>query len=94
VDKFFQKIPDDQYTWIEQHAYEFAGRLFVPREKLIEKLNDAVSMAERRGFDAWDSSGEFAREYIANGIARYFAVSGQVIEKRLIKENLWPPSGK
>ncbi len=51
-------------------------------------------MAERRGFDAWDSSGEFAREYIANGIARYFAVSGQVIEKRLIKENLWPPSGK
>ncbi len=92
--KFFQKIPDDQYTWIEQHAYEFAGRLLVPREKLIERLNDAVSMAEKRGFEAWDSSGESAREYIAHGIARHFAVSGQVIEKRLIKENLWPPSGK
>lgn len=89
---FFQKIPDDQYTWIEQHAYEFAGRLLVPREKLIEKLNDAVSIVESSGFDAWDSSGESAREYIAHAIARHFEVSEQVIEKRLLRENLWPPS--
>lgn len=91
---FFQKIPDDEYRWIEQHAYEFAGRLLVPREKLIEKLNDAVSIAKNRGFDAWDTSGESTREYIAHGIARYFGISEQVIEKRLIKENLWPPSKK
>ena len=89
---FFQKIPEDEYTWIEQHAYEFAGRLLVPRDKLIEKLKDAISIAETSGFDAWDSSGESAREYIAHGIARYFEVSEQVIEKRLIKENLWPPT--
>lgn len=85
---FFQKIPDDEYTWIEQHAYEFAGRLLVPREKLIEKLKDAVSLAKTGGFDTWDSSGESVREYIAHGIARYFGVSEQVIEKRLLKENL------
>ena len=90
--QFFQKIPEDQYAWIEQHAYEFAGRLLVPREKLMEKLKDAVSMAKTRGFDAWDSSGEFAREYVAHGIARHFEVSEQVIEKRLTKENLWLPS--
>jgi len=90
--QFFQKIPEDQYAWIEQHAYEFAGRLLVPREKLMEKLNDAVSKAKTKGFDAWDSSGESAREYVAHGIARYFEVSEQVIEKRLTKENLWPPS--
>lgn len=89
---FFQKIPDDQYTWIEQHAYEFAGRLLVPREKLTEKLNDAVSIVKGSGFDAWDSSGESAREYIAHAIARHFEVSEQVIEKRLLRENLWPPS--
>jgi len=40
--------------WIEQHAYEFAGRLLVPREKLIEKLNNAVAIARKAGFDAWD----------------------------------------
>lgn len=89
---FFQAIPDDQYTWIEQHAYEFAGRLLVPREKLVDKLNDAISKAESAGFDAWDSSGESTREYIAHATAKFFGVSGQVIEKRFIKEKLWPPS--
>ncbi len=88
---FFDKIPDEQYYWIEQHAYEFAGRLLVPREKLIEKLNDAVALAKKMGFDAWDTSGDSTRQYIAHGIARHFEVSGQVIEKRLIRENLWPP---
>lgn len=88
---FFQKIPDEEYYWIEQHAYEFAGRLLVPREKLIERLNDAIALVERSGFNAWDTSGESTREYIAHGIARYFEVSDQVIEKRLIKENLWTP---
>ena len=47
---FFQQIPEDQYYWIEQHAYEFAGSLLVPREKLIEKLNDAVALARSSGF--------------------------------------------
>ncbi|GBE05984.1 hypothetical protein BMS3Abin10_01625 [bacterium BMS3Abin10] len=89
--QFFQNIPEDQYTWIEQHAYEFAGRLLVPREKLIEKLNDTVLIAENAGFDSWDTSGESTREYIAHAIAPGFEVSAQVIEKRLIRENLWPP---
>lgn len=91
---FFQKIPEDQYTWIEQHAYEFAGSLLVPREKLIEKLNDAVALAKSSGFDAWDSSGDSTRQFVAHGIARDFEVSDQVIEKRLIRENLWPPAVK
>jgi hypothetical protein len=89
---FFQQIPEDQYYWIEQHAYEFAGRLLVPREKLIEKLNDAVALARSSGFDAWDSSGDSTRQFVAHGIAKYFEVSDQVIEKRLIRENLWPPA--
>ena len=89
---FFQAIPDDQYTWIEQHAYEFAGRLLVPRDKLIEKLNTTVKLAEKAGFSDWDKSGESALEYIASAISKSFGVSGQVIEKRLMKESLWPPA--
>ncbi len=92
--QFFQKIPEDQYTWMEQHAYEFAGRLLVPREKLIEKLKDTVSIAENAGFNSWDTSGESTREYIAHAIARDFEVSEQAIEKRLLRENLWPPPMK
>jgi predicted Zn-dependent protease with MMP-like domain len=91
---FFQRMPEDQYYWIEQHAYEFAGCLLVPREKLIEKLNDAVTLARSSGFDAWDSSGDSTRQFVAHSIAKYFEVSDQVIEKRLIRENLWPPAPK
>ncbi len=89
--EFFQKIPDDQYYWIEQHAYEFAGRLLVPREKLTEKLQEAVSVAEKAGFRGWDSTGDSTREFIAHAIAKHFEVSEQVIEKRILKEGLWPP---
>jgi hypothetical protein len=90
---FFQKIPEDQYYWIEQHAYEFAGCLLVPREKLVEKLTDAVALAKSAGFDAWDTSGDSTRQFVAHGIARHFGVSDQVIERRLTREKLWPPAG-
>jgi len=92
--EFYQQIPEDQYTWIEQHAYEFAGRLLVPRDKLVEKLDAAIALATKAGFDAWDITGDSTIQYVARGIARYFEVSDQVIEKRLIRENLWPPSGR
>jgi len=91
---FFQWIPEEQYSWIEQHAYEFAGRLLVSREKLIEKLDAAVALAKKAGFDSWDVSGDSTRQFVAHGIAKYFEVSEQVIEKRLIRENLWPPGGR
>ena len=90
--QFFHQIPEDQYRWIENHANEFAGRILVPREQLLEKLNDAVSVAETKGYDSWDTSGESTLEYLSNGIAREFEVSGQVIEKRLVREKLWPIS--
>jgi hypothetical protein len=54
-------------------------------------LKDAVALAESSGFDAWDSSGDSTRQFISHGIAKHFEVSDQVIEKRLIRENLWPP---
>jgi len=36
--KFMQKIPDDQYAFVEQQAYEFAGRLLVPHERLEKEF--------------------------------------------------------
>jgi Zn-dependent peptidase ImmA (M78 family) len=32
-------LPDTEYNKIEYQAYEFAGRLLVPREKLLEEIN-------------------------------------------------------
>jgi hypothetical protein len=57
-------------------------------------LNDAVALAKSSGFDAWDSSGDSTRQFVAHGIAKHFEASDQVIEKRLIRENLWPPATK
>lgn len=74
---FFQKIPDDEYTWIEQHAYEFAGRFLVPSDKLVEKLNEAITLTKTSGFDAWDSSGESALEYILKGLQGILRYQGR-----------------
>jgi len=46
-----------------------------------------ISMEKRRDF-AWD----LITEYVAHDIAKYSEVSEQVIEKRFIRENLWPPA--
>ncbi len=89
---FVQRLPEDQYGFIEFHAYEFAGRLLVPVERLRKELERAAKEADKAGFTAWDQSGDAAREYMANSLGRVFGVSTQVIEKRIIRERLWPPA--
>ena len=87
---FVQRIPEEQYSWIELQAYEFAGRLLVPVDRLKQELHAVGQEAAAKGFSDWDRSGAAALEYIANPLSRVFGVSGQVIEKRIIKERLWP----
>ena len=89
--EFVQRVPEDQWGYMEQHAYEFAGRLLVPRDRLKAELQVHVQAAEGAGFTAWDTSGDAALEYVAGPLARVFGVSSQVIEKRLTREGLWPP---
>ncbi|MFO7869973.1 MAG: ImmA/IrrE family metallo-endopeptidase [Kiritimatiellia bacterium] len=87
----FQSIPDDQYRWIEQHAYEFAGRLLVPPDTLKGEFNRQAELAKQKGFQGWDQSGESALEYVAHAIAGTapFGVSEQVIARRLRIEGIW-----
>lgn len=54
--EFMRDMPEKEYSFLEYHAYEFAGRFLVPPEALRRK----------------------------------FEVSSIVIERRLIKEKLWP----
>jgi len=84
--KFIQLLPDDQYGFIEQHAYEFAGRPLVPRDALQKELGQAVAKAKDAGFTEWDKSGDAALEHVASSICRTFEVSSLVIEKRLVRE--------
>jgi len=84
--EFLQSIPEEQYNYLEQHAYEFAGRLLVPPDRLKKELTAAIKKAETYGFMDWEKSGDAAREYIASSICRVFGVSSSVIEKRIIRE--------
>jgi len=88
--RFVESIPEDQYGYIEQQAYEFAGRLLVPIDRLRQEISRAMIKAKGAGFADWDRSGDAAREYMASNVCRVFGVSSQVIEKRIIRERLSP----
>lgn len=89
---FMRDMPEKEYSFIEYHANEFAGRFLVPFEPLKQSFESAISEAEAAGVPRDRLYEESHLSYLANPLARYFDVSGDVIERRLIKEGLWPVS--
>ena len=75
----------------EYQADEFAGRLLVPREVLIEWYDRHVEVAKGNDAEWWQHTG--ARTKLARKIAPRFGVNYQVIETRLDREGLWPADG-
>ncbi len=90
--RFTLDLPDKEYGFLEYHAYEFAGRLLVPPTQLAAEFEIVISQAERSGLKRSELRDERHMGYLAKPIAARFAVSGEVIERRLTKEGLWPPS--
>lgn len=86
---FMQAISDREYSLIEYQAYEFAGRLLVPLERLESEFEATLKEAERSGLDR-HRLGDAHLAYPCNPISKCFEVSSDVIEKRLNRENLWP----
>lgn len=83
---FYSQLPEKEYSFLEYHANEFAGRLLVPRDELERRLTlalRALGLPE-------DMRDEGARVQIIPVLATHFAVSSDVIEIRLNRENLWP----
>ena len=78
--------------WLEWQAYSFAGLILVPGETLKERLHEAVQLAAMQGVVVQDAP-DPAKDYICTWLGRQFEVSAQVIEKRLDKDGLWPPTG-
>jgi hypothetical protein len=84
--RFTLNLPDKEYGLLEYHAYEFAGRFLVPYAQLASEFELAVSQVERSGLKRSELRDERHIGYLAKPIAAKFAVSGEVIERRL-----WPP---
>ena len=87
--RFQRDLDEADRGWLEYQAYAFAGLILVPTESLLAEYQKALRVAGRVGLSL-QSTGEVARTYIANWLARRFDVSSQVIEKRLNKDDLWP----
>lgn len=92
--KFIRLIPETEYSFIEYQAYEFAGRLLVPSERLEKEFQQSIRKAKDASFFSWDKTGDAALGIISTPISRIFDVSSEVIEKRLRREGFWPIKNK
>lgn len=82
------EIPEDQYSFLEFHAYSFAGLILVPSDKLREVFFDYIEKGQEHGID-FDKIGTGARETAEYHIAKIFEVSADVIHKRIEYDSLW-----
>jgi len=87
--RFRENLPEEDLSWFEFQAYEFAGRLLVPKKKLTEaisllrdKINQFKSLTGKNG-------GDLLREYVSNAICKEFKVSPDVILRRINSERIW-----
>jgi hypothetical protein len=86
---FMQEMPDKEYGLLEYHANEFAGRLLVPVDELCVQFEKVLLEVERKGMTR-GSLTDAHLSYLCIPLAKHFAVSQEVIERRLSKEKLWP----
>jgi len=87
---FVRDLPEREYSFLESHAYEFAGRFLVPPQELQQEREVAIEQAETSGLARNQLREDSHMQYLAKPIARRFEVSSGVIERRLLKEKLWP----
>ena len=85
--EFINSIPINKHRWLEYHAYTFAGLVLVPSQDLKHLTAKHVDRIKEEGISlkkTWD----FAWDCIAAQLGKDFEVSSQVIERRLIKEEI------
>lgn len=72
---FIKEIPEKQYFYLEAQANKFASNLLVPREGLLRIRKGIIEKYKLQKID-----GKTVNSYIANSVAKYFAVSSSAAE--------------
>jgi Zn-dependent peptidase ImmA (M78 family) len=84
---FYEDFLEDDLNWFEQQAYEFAGRLLVPKEKLIKEIKK-----HQKKIDEYKTMFGEGEEELLEAISRLicdrFKVSPIVVQKRIRKEKI------
>ena len=89
---FIDNVPDREYGYFEYQANEFAGKLLVPRQALEQELDKLLKEIEKLGLLKFlESDPNSVLSRISQSLCKPFGVSYQVIEKRVEREDLWPP---
>lgn len=83
-----ERIPPDQYSYIEFQADSFAGLVLVPPLELKETFAGFVDRAAAAGIDFADAD-QAARETIEYHVGRQFLVAAKTAHIRIRKDRLW-----
>ena len=85
--RFREDFDEEELNWFELQAYEFAGRLLVPRDKLaqdVEALAPRIKEYQRRA----GNSGELVVQAISRTICKNYLVSAEVVARRIKIEQI------
>lgn len=86
--KFIETIPGRAYSSLEYQAYEFAGRLLVPREILLRELMP-MKADIRKALKSLNAVGvEDIIPYLVGDLGTKFGVSNEVISRRIRNEKV------
>ena len=88
--RFRLNLNDETVGWFETQASEFAGRLLVPIDPLVEEFRAKRNIVLKK-YASWDSKpvpDDDLFSMVAPMICGRFDVSSDVIERRLRKENV------
>lgn len=83
-----QKIPEREYSFIEFHANEFAGRLLVPRDALLTSIAGCKDKVKEALKIDKNMDPLMLKEYISSSICKGFGVSAEVISRRIEREQI------
>lgn len=87
--QFRMNLNEENDSWFEWQAHEFAGRLLVPKNELIneiEKLRNKID--QFRGVSNSENE-DMIKDAVSKSICGKFQVSDQVIYRRINSENIW-----
>lgn len=85
LNNFAAQITDEDYRWLEYQAYSFAGQVLVPKKQLFQQLE------KRLGKIPTSEETEMILPVLQE-LIDIFNVSGEVLLRRLMKENIVKPN--
>ncbi len=89
---FYDDFSRDDLRWFENQANEFAGRLLVPKERLMVEIDNLRLMIEKFK-SKYSNNDDILIETVAEKICSTFGVSFYVIKKRIKNENIFEELG-